>query len=268
MLAGLLAGLLSAVCFGLAAVAQARAVRRLPEAAHGLGPFVRAALSTPLLMAVVAAYLLGFVLHAVAIWLLPLYLAQAAIAMSLPVTAVASRRIGEGIVTGQWVALATVVAGLWLLAAGAGPAGAVFASWPFDAALAAGLVALAAAAALVHSPAALGTLSGLAYAGSAIGVRGVGWPLDPAMVVAALCVPAFGLLGFWLYSLGLSRGPVPSATAPMIVGQTAGPALVGLAFLDDGLRRGWWPALLLGLALAMAGAIAVGRVAEPVEVAA
>ena len=37
------------------------------------------------------AYLAGFVLHAVAIWLLPLYLAQAAIAMSLPVTAVTRR---------------------------------------------------------------------------------------------------------------------------------------------------------------------------------
>ena len=36
------------------------------------------------MMLVVAAYLVGFVLHAVAIWLLPLYLAQALVAMSLP----------------------------------------------------------------------------------------------------------------------------------------------------------------------------------------
>ena len=42
-----------------------------------------------MLLVVVAAYLVGFVLHAVAIWLLPLYLAQAAVAMSLPVTAFA-----------------------------------------------------------------------------------------------------------------------------------------------------------------------------------
>ena len=46
-------------------------------------------------MLVVAAYLVGFVLHAVAIWLLPLYLAQALVAMSLPVTALASHRVED-----------------------------------------------------------------------------------------------------------------------------------------------------------------------------
>ena len=46
-------------------------------------------------MLVVAAYLVGFVLHAAAIWLLPLYLAQALVAMSLPVTALASHRVED-----------------------------------------------------------------------------------------------------------------------------------------------------------------------------
>ena len=48
-------------------------------------------------MLVVAAYLVGFVLHAAAIWLLPLYLAQALVAMSLPVTALASRRVEDAL---------------------------------------------------------------------------------------------------------------------------------------------------------------------------
>ena len=52
-------------------------------------------------MLVVAAYLVGFVLHAGAIWLLPLYLAQALVAMSLPVTALASHRVEDRLHRGR-----------------------------------------------------------------------------------------------------------------------------------------------------------------------
>ena len=57
---------------------------------HGLVDFVRVSVRDPSTLGVVVAYLLGFVLHVVAIWALPLYLAQATVAMSLPITAVTS----------------------------------------------------------------------------------------------------------------------------------------------------------------------------------
>ena len=60
---------------------------RLETTPDGLLGFVARSVRDPRTMLVVAAYLVGFVLHAVAIWLLPLYLAQATVAMSLPVTA-------------------------------------------------------------------------------------------------------------------------------------------------------------------------------------
>ena len=70
-------------------------------------------------MLVVAAYLVGFVLHAVAIWLLPLYLAQALVAMSLPVTALAShRRRGRGCTAAAGSAVGVVTLGLVLLSLG------------------------------------------------------------------------------------------------------------------------------------------------------
>ena len=69
-------------------MAQAHAVRRFDTAPDSLVGFVLRSVRDPWILGVVAAYLAGFLLHAVAIWLLPLYLAQAAIAMSLPVTAV------------------------------------------------------------------------------------------------------------------------------------------------------------------------------------
>lgn len=257
MVWGLVAGLVSAACFGLAAVAQARAVRSLEQRIDGLAGFVRAALRSPLLLAVVVGYLAGFVLHAVAIWLLPLYLAQASIAMSLPITAIGVGLVGERVAGRQWVALATVVGGLWLLAASAGTPGQVTINGTFVAALVVGAAAVGGLGAITHRPVLLGSLAGAAYAGSAIAVRAVGWPAEPLVVLAGLTVSAFGLLGFWLYSTALDRGQVSVVTAPMIVGQTAGPAFVGIAFLGDGVRAGWWPGLTVGLLLAMAGAVLV-----------
>ncbi|MEZ5092270.1 hypothetical protein [Nocardioides sp.] len=260
MVLGLLAGLGAAALFGTAAVLQAHAVRQLPHGTRRLGAFVGAAVRHPLILVVVAAYLGGFVLHAVAIWLLPLYLAQASIALSLPISAIAARRVAEHVTARQVAAVAAVVLGLFLLAGGAGAAGEVRVSPAFVAVLYAGIAGLLMAAALGQDPPGewFGALSGLAYAGSALAVRGVTWPASWPVVLAAVAVSAFGLLGFWLYSTGLARGSVSAVTAPMIVGQTAVPGLLGVLVLGDGVRAGWWPAVVAGLALATAGAALVG----------
>ena len=52
----------------------------------------------------------------------------------------------------------------------------------------------------------LGALAGLGYAGSAIAVRGVGTPVEPPVVACAAAVGVYGLLAFWLYSLGAGPG--------------------------------------------------------------
>ena len=77
---GLGSAVLAAVLFGIGAVLQAQAVRTEPAPMDSLGEFVRTAVRNRLIILVVAAYLAGFVLHAVSIWYLPLYLAQAAVA--------------------------------------------------------------------------------------------------------------------------------------------------------------------------------------------
>ena len=94
---GVALGLLSAAVFGVAAVVQAHAVRRFETTPDGLLGFALRSVRDVRSMLVVAAYLVGFVLHAAAIWLLPLYLAQALVAMSLPVTALASRRVEDAL---------------------------------------------------------------------------------------------------------------------------------------------------------------------------
>lgn len=262
---GVVLGLLSAVVFGVAAVVQAQAVRGFESSPDGLWGFVARSVRDARTMAVVAAYLVGFVLHAVAIWLLPLYLAQALVAMSLPVTALVSHRVEDRLHRSGWAAVGVVTLGLVLLSLGAGEPGEVQTTTTFVVALWLGVAALALASmAGRHLPGPLlGLLAGLGYAGSAISVRGVGTPVDTVVVVAALAVPSFGLLAFWLYSLGMHRAAVPATTAAVIVAQTFVPAAVGVALLGDGVRDGWWPAVTAGLLLATGGAAVLGWQTAP-----
>jgi drug/metabolite transporter (DMT)-like permease len=260
-LVGVALGLLSAAVFGLAAVVQARAVRGLGSSPDGLRGFVLQSVRDGRTMLVVAAYLVGFVLHAAAIWLLPLYLAQALVAMSLPVTAMASHRVEDELRRSGWVAVGVVTLGLALMGLGAGRPGEVVTSTTFVVSLWVGVAALAVASTAARRlpGALLGLLAGLGYAGSAISVRGVGTPVEAPVVLAALAVPSFSIVAFWLYSLGMHRASVASASGPLIVAQTIVPASVGVALLGDGVREGWWPAVTLGLVLATAGAVALGR---------
>src|SRR4051812_45850893 len=192
---GVVLGLLSAVVFGVAAVVQAQAVRGFESSPDGLWGFVARSVRDGRTMAVVAASLVGFVLHAAAIWLLPLYLAQALVAMSLPVTALASHRVEDELRRSGWVAVGVVTLGLVLMGLGAGHPGEVVTSPTFVVLLWVGVAALALASTAVRRlPGAfLGLLAGLGYAGSAISVRGVGTPVETAVVAAALAVPSFSI---------------------------------------------------------------------------
>jgi drug/metabolite transporter (DMT)-like permease len=259
-LLGIALGLVSAVVFGVAAVVQAQAVRGLDRSPDGLWGFVSGSVRDLRTMLVVAAYLVGFVLHAAAIWLLPLYLAQALVAMSLPVTALGSRRIEDALSRLGWVAVGLVTLGLALLSLGAGEPGAVMTSDTFVVTVWVAMAAVAAASVVgrhLGGPV-LGLIAGLGYAGSAISVRGVGTPVTWPVVATALAVPAFGIVAFWLYSLGMHRAAVPAATASLVVAQTFVPSAVGVALLGDGVRDGWWPAVAVGLVLAMVGATLLG----------
>jgi len=263
---GLAAGLGSAAVFGLAAVAQAHAVRRPGFTLDTLSGFVRHAVRDAWIWLVLVGYLVGFVLHAVAIWLLPLYLAQATVAMSLPVTALASRRVAERLDASQWGSVALVSLGLVLLSAGSGSAGDAVSSWWLAGGLWAGLVVLSVLALLAVAPgrlllpgSGLGALAGLGYAGSALAVRGVGLPVDGPVVWCALAVPSLSLVAFWLYSRAMSIGAVAAASAPMIVGQTFIPAAIGIGLLGDGVRAGWGWAVVAGLLVSTYGAVRLAR---------
>lgn len=258
MLIGLAAALGAAVLFGVLAVVQARAIRR-----HGL--------LSRLMALVLVGDLVGWVLHLIAIGYLPLYLAQAAIATSLVVTAlIASFVMSEPLRPFQWLAVAVVVVGLAVLAVAAGPigssrftAGTTLMLWL--ALIVTALLGLVAGRFDGHrSGIALGVLAGLAYGLSPVATRAL---VDPARdlptLFAVLSIGLFGALGFVLYTYAMQRAAVTAATAPLTVLQTLLPSAVGLVVFGDRVRPGWWlPALLAFAASLIAGAVLCGAEAR------
>lgn len=263
MLLGLLAALAAAVVFGVAAVLQAIGARRVPPTA-GLDPrMLLQLLREPTFVAAVVLNGGGFLLHLVALRTLPLYLAQAGIAASLVVTAaLAVRLFGDRLDLAQWMAVAAVSLGLALLSTASGPVGQDAPSTGLTLGLFAALGVIALAGLLVSRscrpvvPAVLGLLAGLGFAADSVAVRLLPG-LSPAEVWDAAATYAFlasAGLAFLLYSIALQRGAVTAATAPMIVGQTAAPAVVGVLLLDDRVRSGYLPLAVVGLVLTVAGA--------------
>ena len=71
-----------------------------------------------------------------------------------------------------------------------------------------------------------------------------------------------GAAGFLLLTSALQGGSVTTATAGMVIGETIGPALVGVVWLDDRTRDGLAWVAIAGFAVAVAGALALARFGE------
>jgi drug/metabolite transporter (DMT)-like permease len=258
VLLGLTAALLAAAVFGVVAVVQAAVIRR-----QGL--------FAPMMLAVIAIYLVGWLLHLVAIAHLPLYLAQVAVGASLVVAAlVASFVMGEPLRALHWAAVAAMTAGLGLLAFASGSVG----TSDFTATTTTVLYVLLAVNALLGwitwrwgsswSGVALGVLAGTAYAGSPVATRSLVDPsFDASTIAPALTIGLFGGLGFLLYSAAMKRTSVTAATSPVVLLQTVVPAIVGLTTFGDEVRAGWWPAALFAFTISVvAGIVLCGAEAE------
>jgi drug/metabolite transporter (DMT)-like permease len=121
---GLICAFMAAVLYGVAAVLQAEAARRVPST-DGLDPLVLVRmLRYPPAIAALVLLLAGFGLHLVAVRLLPLFLAQSGIAVSLVVSAVIAVVVfDEHLDPLGWFAVGSVFVGLMLMSASAGQIG-------------------------------------------------------------------------------------------------------------------------------------------------
>jgi hypothetical protein len=82
---------------------------------------------------------------------------------------------------------------------------------------------------------------------------------------AVYAVVAGGGAGFLLLTSALSRGSVTTAVAGMVVGETVGPALVGVAWLGDRTRPGLGWMVEAGFVVAVIAALALSRFGEAPE---
>jgi drug/metabolite transporter (DMT)-like permease len=272
VLVGLAAGLFAAVMYGAPSALQAHASRRLP-----VGSWWRVLLAgvrDPAMLGVFVLYAVGGLGQYVAIQHLPLYLAQAAIATQLLFTALGSSwMLHERPRRVEWLALAAICVGLGLLAISSGNVGDRRPGWSLVAGLLAATLVLGVlglgALRLRNHPSAvvLGLLSGTMYGLAPLGARVLRSPyLTGENAALGVAMVLLGALAFWLSSVALQRAPVNVSSAPLILTETLVPAVLGLAIFDDSVRGGELWAFALGLALSLAGAVAVPVVApEMVE---
>ncbi|MFJ9415790.1 hypothetical protein ACIRPT_16670 [Streptomyces sp. NPDC101227] len=273
MVLGMICALASAVCFGTASVLQAVAAR---GAAPGTGSGVDARLLLRVLkewryLLGLALDGLGFVLELSALRALPIYTVGAALAATLAVTAVvAAPVLGTRLSRAEWGAVALVCGGLALLGLSSGEEGHLRGTTGLRIAVLLFALAVLASGALAGRlpdrarPAALGLGAGFGFGVVEVAVR----LLDDFAPSALLTNPAtYALLigggaAFLLLTTAFQRGSVTAATAGMVIGETIGPALVGVAWLGDRTREGLAPLAVTGFALAVVGALALARFGE------
>src|SRR6202167_5345817 len=145
MLVSLIAAVVAALCYGVASVMQAVAVREASNRTAGATEGAAAGVDPGLLprmlhqwrfVASVVIDTFGFVAQLVALQRLPLFAVQAMVAANLAVTAVlASILIGVVLSWREWLAVSGVVAGVGLLGSSAGAQGATQAGAVFKLAL-------------------------------------------------------------------------------------------------------------------------------------
>ncbi|MEV4994994.1 hypothetical protein [Streptomyces niveus] len=263
----------SAVCYGTASVLQAVAARAAePGTGSGVDPaLLLRALRQWRYVAGLALDGLGFVLQIVALRAIPIYAVGAALAASLAVTAVvAGRVLRVRLSAREWSAVGVVCAGLALLALSSGAEGTEGGSTALRVAMlgvaVAVLLAGAVAGRLPDRPRALvlGFGAGTGFGVVEVSVRLIDGvtPAELATNPAVYALLLGGGAAFLLLTSAFQRGSVTTATAGMVIGETIGPALVGVVWLGDRTRAGLGWLTVVGFAVAVAGALALARFGE------
>jgi drug/metabolite transporter (DMT)-like permease len=268
---GLLGAFLSALAYGTATVLQAMGAGTIEDTGEGVDPrlFIRVLGSLPFIIGL-GLDAIGLATNLVALRALPLFAVQAIINTSLAVTALVAIpllkvRLGRT----DWIAIGVVILGLILVGVSAGQESPAHTGRGLHWIVLGAVLGLIAAALLViwrfgGSPAVLGAFAGSLFGAFAVCVR-----ILPDLKVTSLVTdPAFyalvigALTGFLFFTTALQRGSVTLATAMLVVGETALPALLGLILFHDHTRDGFQVVAGLGFVCAVGGAIALSRFGE------
>lgn len=267
----------AAVCFGTATVLQAVAARAATAGGGGDAALLLRALRQWRYLAGLGLDGLGFVFQIAALRSLPIYAVGAALASSLAVTAVVAARLLKVRLKGvEWGAVGVVCAGLAMLGLASGAEGhqdgSMVLKWAMLATAVAVLLLGLVGGRLPERGRALtlGLGAGFGFGVVEVAVRLID-SLKPSTLVgnpATYALLVGGGAAFLLLTTALQRGSVTTATAGLVIGETIGPALVGVVWLGDRTRDGLEWLAVLGFLVAVAGALALARFGEaPAEAA-
>jgi drug/metabolite transporter (DMT)-like permease len=285
MVESLVAALVSALCYGFAAVMQAMAIRsasrrpaRVREgdpAAGRVDPalIIRLLRQWRFVLSLVID-IIGFLAQLVALRRLPLFAVQAMVASNLAVIALlAAWLMRARLAVLEWLAITAVVVGVGLLGSSAGAQGAATVGPAFQIGLmitvaCVGVAGIAAARlpGRARTPL-LGAIAGLGYAVLAVAAR-ILPGFAPGQLVrspAAYTLAAAGIVSFLMYASALEGGSVTVATSAVVLCETLPAAVVGVIFLGDSTRRGMLGLAIPGFILAVAGALTLARFGEAGE---
>ncbi|MFF8862737.1 DMT family transporter [Streptomyces sp. NPDC015139] len=263
----------AAVCFGTATVLQAVAARDAAAEGDGGGDaaLLLRALRQWRYIAGLALDGLGFLLQIAALRSVPIYAVGAALAASLAVTAVVAARLLRVRLSGlEWAAVGVVCAGLAMLGLASGTEGDEQGPpWlPYAmVAVAVGVLLLGAIGGRLTGRTRsllLGLGAGFGFGVVEVSVRLIDSlrPADLFTDPAAYALLIGGGAAFLLLTSALQRGSVTTATAGMVIGETVGPAAVGVVWLGDRTREGLAWLAVLGFTVAVAGALLLARFGE------
>ncbi|MET7482407.1 hypothetical protein [Streptomyces sp. NPDC005538] len=261
----------AAICFGTATVLQAVATRAATTGGGGDAALLLRALRQWRYLAGLGLDGLGFVFQIAALRSLPIYAVGAALASSLAVTAVvAARLLGVRLSGVEWAAVGVVCAGLAMLGLASGAegdrAGSTALKWAMlGTAVAVLLLGLVGGRLPERGRAlTLGLGAGFGFGVVEVAVRLID-SLEPSTLLtnpATYALLVGGGAGFLLLTTALQRGSVTTATAGLVIGETIGPAAVGVVWLGDRTREGLEWLAILGFLVAVAGALALARFGE------
>ncbi|MBK6013256.1 hypothetical protein [Streptomyces sp. MBT53] len=261
----------AAICFGTATVLQAVATRAATTGGGGDAALLLRALRQWRYMAGLGLDGLGFVFQIAALRSLPIYAVGAALASSLAVTAVVAARLLKVRLSGmEWAAVGVVCAGLAMLGLASGAegdrAGSTALKWAMLGTAGAVLLLGLVGGRLPERGRALtlGLGAGFGFGVVEVAVRLID-SLSPSTLFgnpATYALLVGGGAAFLLLTTALQRGSVTTATAGLVIGETIGPAAVGVVWLGDRTREGLEWLAVLGFLVAVVGALALARFGE------
>lgn len=266
-----LAMVLSTLCYGIAVVLQARAARSRNVGAS-VGPrFLIALVRRPAYLCALALNAVGFIAQVPALRTFPLFVVQTAQAANLAVAAIlAIPLLRERLRPRDCLAIIAVISGLSLLLVSTSTLHYYIPdnSLRFELLLwAASLAIMGYFAEKFNGPTAgavLGFIAGLAFGTVGLTVRFI---QDPSVVrlisdPVTYALLLSGLIAFVLYAVALKRSTVTVATASLIIAQLGGSILVGMFMLGDRARVGYGLDMIVGMAIAIIGAVSLARFAS------